>query len=278
MSEHFEFALRTTDGLHLYGQGWQPPGEPHAVVCLMHGLGEHSGRYVHVGEALNQGGYALVAFDLRGHGKSEGRRGHILSTEAFFGDLDLFLKAARDRYPGKPIVLYGHSLGGLVINYVVDRRPDLAGVIATSPNFRLGFDPPTFKVALGRMMNNIWPTFTQASGLETVALSRDPQVVRDYAEDALVHDRITARMFVSGIHEASLFALEHAAEFPLPLLLMHGSEDRITSVKGSQEFAAKAGDNVTLKIWEGWYHELHNEPEKDQVFAYMLGWLDGRVR
>ncbi len=278
MSDHFEFRLQSTDGLKLFGQGWQPGGDSLGVVCLVHGLGEHSGRYAHLAEALNRAGYALISFDLRGHGKSDGRRGHIRSTEAFFGDIDLLLEFARDRYPGKKLVLYGHSLGGMVVNYVISRRPDLAGVVATSPNFRLGFEPPPIKIALGRMMNNIWPTFTQASGLETQALSRDPEVVRRYEEDPLVHDRVTARMYMSGIREASSWALEHAADFPLPLLLTHGSADRITSVEGSKEFAAKAGDNVTLKVWDGLYHELHNEPEQGQVFEMVIDWLDQMMK
>jgi len=277
MCEHFEFALQSIDGLNLFGQGWQPREDPRGVVCLVHGLGEHSGRYAHVAAALNGAGYSLIALDLRGHGKSEGRRGHIPSTEAFFGDIDLFLAFSKERFPGKQLALYGHSLGGMVINYVIDRRPELACVVATSPNFRLGFEPPAVQVALGRLMNSIWPTFTQANGLETEALSRDPQVVRDYEKDPLVHDRITARMYMHGIYEASQWALEHAAEFPLPLLILHGSDDRITSPVGSQEFAANAGENITLKIWQGGYHELHNEPEQDQFFTFVIDWLNQRV-
>ncbi len=269
--------LKTCDGLNLFVQEWAPDSKPRAVVCLVHGHGEHIGRYAHVAEALTSAGFALHGFDLRGHGKSEGARGHASSYDALLDDIERFLQQAAESQPRLPRFLYGHSMGGnLVINYALRRKPSLAGVIATGPWLRLAFEPPTIKVALGRMMNRVFPAFTQASGLETAALSRDAEVVRAYENDPLVHDKISARLFVT-MYESGLWALEHAAEFPLPLLLMHGSADRLTSAQASEEFARKAGDRVTLRIWEGWYHEIHNEPEKEKVFHLMIDWLSGHL-
>jgi len=271
----FETQWKSRDGVQFYARGWEPQAStPKGVVCLVHGHGEHVGRYDHVGEALSAAGYALLGFDQRGHGRSAGQRGHIPSYEALLDDIALLLEQAMNRYPALPLFLYGHSMGGNeVINYALRRKPALSGVIATGPWLRLAFEPPALKVALGRMMNRIFPAFAQKSGLETAALSRRPDVVRAYESDPLVHDLISARLFVE-MYTAGLWALEHAPDFPLPLLLMHGSADRLTSAEASREFAQRAGGQVTLRIWEGGYHEIHNEPERGEVFQTIIAWLD----
>jgi alpha-beta hydrolase superfamily lysophospholipase len=222
---------------------------------------------------LTEKGYAMLGFDLRGHGESGGPRGHTPSYAALMDDIGCFSLEADMRYAGLPRFLYGHSLGGnLVLNYALRRKPDLHGVIATGPWLKLAFEPPASQVTLGRMMNGIAPGFTQHSNLDTNGLSHDQVVVAAYENDPLVHDKISARLFVA-IYESGLWALEHAAEFPLPLLLMHGAADPITSAKASQEFAQKAGHKATIKVWDGLYHEIHNELEKAEVFTFMLDWL-----
>ncbi len=273
METYFEYIL-AAKGRNLYAQYWRPAGEMRGVVCLLHGLGEHSSRYTHVAVAFNQAGYAVMSYDQRGHGKTPGARGHVNSYDMLLDDAELLLKDAARRFPESPIFLYGHSLGGgLVLNLVLQRNPSITGVIATAPSLRLAFEPPAVKVFLGRLMDKIKPDFTQASGLETAALSRDPEIVRAYENDPLVHDKVSARLFTS-FFDAGLSALVHAAEFSCPLLLMHGADDRLTSVQASREFAAAAGEQCTLKIWDGLYHEIHNEPEKDQVIAVMIDWLN----
>jgi alpha-beta hydrolase superfamily lysophospholipase len=192
-------------------------------------------------------------------------------------DIATLLAAAAQRYPGIPRFLYGHSLGGnLVLNYPLRRRPALTGVIATAPVLKLAFEPPAIQVTLGRWMDKIWPAFLQSNGLELAALSHDPEVIRKYQNDPLVHDRISARLFV-GFFEAGHWALENAPRFGLPLLLMHGSADRITSPEASSEFASRVGDRCTLKIWEGFYHEIHNEPEQSAVFDVLIAWLNEQI-
>ncbi len=275
--KHSEFEFKTFDGLSLFGQSWQPEDRPRAVICIVHGMGEHSERYSHVGDALTQAGYALISFDLRGHGKSSGPRGHIPSYEALMQDISILLESANKKFPQLPFFLYGHSLGGnLVLNYVLRYKPQLKGVIVTGPWLRLAFEPPAFKVTLSKVMNKIWPSFSQKSGLDTKALSHDLEVVHSYENDPLVHDRISARMFIS-IYQAGQWALEHASEFSLPLLLMHGGEDKIISVEAGREFAGKIKEICTLKIWDGLYHEIHNEPEKEEVFKFLIDWLDKKV-
>jgi acylglycerol lipase len=274
---HFEFSITTQDGIQLYAQGWEPAQNPQGCVLIVHGIGEHSGRYAHVAEALDQAGYAVLAFDLRGHGKSQGKRGHVPKFEALLDDLSLLIAESDRRYPGLPTFLYGHSLGGtIVMSYALQRQPNLAGVVATGPSLRLAFDPPPSKVALGRLMDKILPAFTMPSGLETQALSRDPEVIQKYENDPLVHDMVSGRLFF-GFMDAGSRLLAKAAEFPLPLLLMHGSADRLTSPKASQEFAQKMGEKCTLKIWDGFYHEIHNEPEKEEVLSEIISWLNHQI-
>ncbi|MGD0752180.1 MAG: lysophospholipase [Anaerolineales bacterium] len=268
-----EWKWKSLDGLEMYARAWAPLGHPKAAIMLVHGHGEHVARYDHVAAALAEKGYAMLGFDLRGYGKSGGPRGHTPSYGALMDDIASFSQQTELRYAGLPRFLYGHSLGGnLVLNYALRRKPDLLGVIATGPWLRLAFDPPASQVTLGRLMNGIAPGFTQHSKLNTQGLSHDQAVVAAYENDPLVHDKISARLFVA-IYESGLWALEHAAEFPLPLLLMHGAADPITSAKASQEFAQKAGNKVTLKVWDGLYHEIHNELDKAEVFKVMLDWL-----
>jgi alpha-beta hydrolase superfamily lysophospholipase len=276
--EHTQMEWTSPDGIKFYGQAWEPDAPPRAVVALVHGLGEHSGRYAHVAEALNRAGYALMAFDLRGHGKSTGQRGHAPSYEALMQDIDRFLGEVDRRFPGRPRFLYGHSLGGgLVLNYVLRRRPQLAGVVATGSALRSPLEQQTFKVTMARLLSGILPTMTMHSGLSAEALSHDPQVVQAYVNDPLVHDLATPRLAVEGF-AAGHWALEHAAEFPpVPLLLMHGSADAICFADGTRDFAGKVPGDCTLKIWEGLYHEVHNEPQKGEVLGYLVDWLNAHL-
>jgi acylglycerol lipase len=265
---------QTSDGLELYAQLWEPEQKPRGVVCLVHGLGEHCGRYGHLGTALTRAGYALSAYDLRGHGKSEGQRGHAPSWDALLDDIALSLDKARQRYPGTPQFLYGHSFGAsLVLTYALQRQPQIAGVIATGPLLRPAFQPPAWKTALGKALYQLWPTFALNNEVDPKAVSRDPNVVEAYVNDPLVHDRVSARMGMDLLNKGT-WALEHASEFKLPLLLMNGDADALCSPRCVGEFARSAGALCTYKAWPGLFHEIHNEPEQEQVFDYLISWLN----
>ena len=268
-----EIEIQTEDGMHLRGLDWQPEGQALAAICLVHGIGEHVGRYAHVVAALNRAGFAVVGFDQRGHGRSEGARGFVPSYDVFLEDIHRQIEEMRRLYVGKPAFLYGHSMGGnLVLYYCLRRRPTLNGVVSTSPQLRMATKPPAWKTTLGRLMLNVWPSMAMANGLDLQYLSHDPQVAIAYKEDPLVHDRVTPHLGI-GLIDSGEWLLQHAAEFRLPLLLVHGSEDRLTSAAATQEFAALVPGDCTLKIWEGFYHETHNEPQKAEVIAFMLDWL-----
>lgn len=270
----FETSWDSRDGLKLYARGWEPKGQPKAVICLVHGLGEHVGRYDHVGAALTQAGYTLLGSDLRGHGKSGGPRGHSPSLEAFMNDLDLLLEQARDRHPGLPCFLYGHSLGGLLaLAYVKARKPALAGVVVTGAGLRSPLQEQKIKVMLARILGSVMPTLTLPSGLDPGTISRDPQVVEAYVHDPLVHDR-TSTGFGKAALQAVDVAFAGAADFPLPLLIMHGAADRLTYPRGSEEFARLVRRGAKLKLWDGLSHEIHNEPEQGEVLKFMIDWLD----
>jgi alpha-beta hydrolase superfamily lysophospholipase len=269
---HHESTWIAGDGVKVYQQVWEPDDNPRAVVCLVHGLGEHSGRYTDVAARLAESGYGLITCDLHGHGQTEGKRG-LATLEAILLDIDQLRAEAAGRYPGKPIFLYGHSMGGLlVLAYTLRRKPDLRGVISSSPGLRSVLEDQKLKIAVAKLLGTAVPAFTLPTGLDSSYVSRDPEVVRRYDQDPLVHDKSSAALAKTMLAIIP-WVFEHAAEFQPPLLLMHGSADQIALVEGTQEFARRVPGECTLKIWEGCYHELHNEPEKEQVLAFVLEWL-----
>lgn len=272
--KRIEFELHATDNLKLFGHSWQPDTEaPKASVVLVHGMGEHIMRYDHWAEKFVNQGYAVTGLDHRGHGRSEGKRGHIPSYESLLQDADLLIKKSLEFFPDKPVILYGHSLGGnIVLNHALTRK-NISRYIVTSPWLQLSFTPSSIKLILAKTMKRILPGLLQPSGLNVGHLSHDPEVVKAYENDPLVHDRISVRMFISAYTRGE-WALANAGELDRSVLLMHGGNDKITSANASCRFAEKAGKYVELKIWEGMYHELHNEKIKDEVFGYIMKWLE----
>jgi alpha-beta hydrolase superfamily lysophospholipase len=276
---HIETNWKTKDGLDIFAQAWEPDVvQPKAVACLVHGLGEHSSRYAHVAEAFNKEGIILFTSDSRGHGKSGGARGHINSIEDFMSDIDTLFEQARSRYAGLPLFLYGHSLGGiLVLHYALLRKPNIKGVIATSPGLHTALENQPVKVLLAKILGSIMPSTALASGLDPNGISRDEKVVQTYNNDPLVHDKVSLG-FGKVMLGVTKWTLENAKNFPLPLLLLHGKKDPIAFVSSSTEFAEPLGGKCTLVLWEDGFHELHNEPEKEEVFKTMTLWMDARLR
>jgi len=274
----FEMDWTDAQGIRFYAKGWEPDRSPKAAVALMHGLGEHAGRYQHVGEAFSKAGYALVGLDLRGHGRSGGPRGHTPSAEAYLQDIDLLLQHTQERYPGLPVFLYGHSLGGiLALYYGLRRKPNLAGIISSGPALHSALEKQPVKVALAKILGGLAPAATVQSGLDHSKLSHDPQIEQLYVSDPLVHDRASLG-FGKAMLGVTGWTLQHAAEFPIPLLLVHGSQDAIAFPSSSREFAAAAGDKATLLVWDGMYHETHNELGKADVLKATIQWMDARLK
>ena len=268
--------LTAKDKLPLFTRAWKIEN-PKAAIVLVHGFGEHSGRYAHLADFFNKNGYSVYALDNRGHGKSEGKRGHTPKYEAYLDDIEVFLDYVRTQNKNTGIYLYGHSMGGnLVLNYLLRRKPAVKGVIVTGPWIQLAFEPKPILVTMGKLMRSIVPTFTQNSGLQQEHISKDPKVVEAYKQDPLVHGNISAAASL-GLLEAASFLNTYEGEVPVPLLIMHGEDDLITSQPASEAFAKRLKGKVTYKKWEGMYHEIHNEPPQLAVFNYTLGWLEASV-
>ncbi len=269
-----KFLLTTTDGLQLQGASFSPLGEIKGVIVLIHGMGEHFGRYQHVIDFFMSIHYAVMGMDYRGHGTSQGKKGHISSYKQLMDDTDLLVKKAGELFNGLPLFIYGHSLGGnIAANFVLRNQPALKGLIITAPYFKLAFNPPQWKVSLSKIMAKILPALTLPTELELAALSREQSIVDAYKKDPLVHDKISSTFFLN-VHAAGLYPIEHARELKIKTLAMHGTADRITSYQGTVAFAQNNPQMIELKLWEGLYHEIHNEKEKQQVFDYIGGWLE----
>ncbi|MGC4050187.1 MAG: alpha/beta hydrolase [Paludibaculum sp.] len=269
-----ELTLTTLDGLQLYAWIRRPPGSAKGVIAFIHGMGEHSRRYDHLAAFFTANGYAAAGFDHRGHGRSQGPRGHTPSFEHLMNDIAAFEAVVTSEFPAHPVHLYGHSMGGnLALNFLIRRKPGFSSGISSAPYLRLAFEPPRFKLMLARLLRSIAPALTFATGLQTSWLSRDAQVVQSYCQDPLVHDRISVSFFTE-IQAAGQVALHQAPQLTLPVLVMHGSADRITSAAASEEFVASANGRAVFRSWPGYFHELHNEPDWQCVAQCALDWVE----
>ncbi|MCX6054812.1 MAG: lysophospholipase [Chloroflexi bacterium] len=273
--QHTEYSWTTTDKIKIFGQEWKPDGKPKAAIALVHGLGEHSGRYNTVAETLVSKGYSLTAFDLRGHGRSEGVRGHAPSYDALMSDITQNINLTKEHFPGSAVFLYGHSLGGnLTLFYCLTQKPAIQGAIVTSPGLGTAAPVPAVKLALGKLLYNLLPAAQMDNGLDRSGLSRDPEVEKNYSKDPLVHPKISAHLALDLINNGR-YIIDHAGEFPLPLLLLQGTSDKLVSPTLTKTFAnAAPPSKITFKEWQGYYHELHNEPEKQKVLKFITDWLD----
>jgi len=271
--QHRESVLTATDGTRLFAQSWKPEGDAIGTVAIVHGLGEHSGRYAEVAEALVRARYTVTAFDWRGHGRTDGQKGHVRDYSVLLDDIDVLVEQVSSRSGKMPAFLYGHSLGGnLVLNYALQRRPQIAGLIVTSPLLHLVSEPPLWKRLLGRAMSRIWPRFSFRGEINSEDLSHDPAAIRLVEQDPLVHRRVSSRLGTAML-DAGQWALDNAGQLALPTLLMHGGADPLTSPNASAEFARHAGDACTFRLWDGLYHELHWETEREAVIDFVIDWL-----
>jgi len=268
-----DFNIKLKNGLILRGIIKSPGENARAVVIMVHGLGEHIQRYDYWADLFKKEGIGFAGVDLPGHGRSDGRRGNIKSYSVLGEMLDILIKTTLRTFPGVPVFIYGHSLGGgIVLDYLIRSNPKIKGAIVTSPWLRLSFEPSRFKVILAAVMRFILPGLIQPSGLNITYISHDEAVVEKYKNDPLVHGKISVSLFNSAMNAAK-YSLDHAAELKVPTLIIHGSDDLLCSPEGSREFASK-NKNVELKIWEGGYHELHNELFKEEVFRYIINWIN----
>jgi alpha-beta hydrolase superfamily lysophospholipase len=275
MVVHEEFTLTTAAGPGLYGQRWVPDGRPAAALALVHGFGEHTGRYAHVGEAFARGGVALCGVDLPGHGRTKGRRGVTSRVQLLEVAADL-VRDTKARFSGSPVFLYGHSMGGsfVLLAGLATAGLDAKGVIASSPLVRLAARAPAWKVTAARILARVAPSFTMPNPLVLEHLSRDPRVVEAVRTDPLYHTIVSARLGWDIMEWEKQFGT-FEGRFPVPLLVQQGSEDRIVDPAATLALAGRLSGNVTVRRWDGLFHELHNEPEREAVMEYVLDWVRG---
>ncbi|MGH7896309.1 MAG: lysophospholipase [Candidatus Binatia bacterium] len=267
-------------GLRLYWQAWLPEGEVRAVVMVAHGYGEHGGRYRNLIERLVPRGLAVYALDQRGHGRSEGPRGHVGRFAEFVADLHAFRVRIEEEQRGKPLFLLGHSMGGLIaVRYLLAHDQGLAGAILSSPAFGIHNEPSRLLQWLGRLLSRIAPRASFQGNVEPRFLSRDQAVGQAYAADPLVHKRASARFFTE-FKWAMANALERAPEIRLPLLILQAGDDRLVDGPAVELFASRVDAQARqLHVYPALYHETFNElaDDREAVFSDLERWLDARI-
>jgi acylglycerol lipase len=267
-------------GLKLVSMAWLPESKPKAVAVVVHGYGEHMGRYRHVVEALLERDYAVYGLDHRGHGQSEGVRAHVEHFDYFVDDLRLLVRQAQQSQPDLPLVMIGHSMGGLIAaRYALRYQSDLAALVLSGAALLPGAVNPLL-VKLSGLIARIAPRLPVApppvEGL--TILSRDPAIIEAFTSDALCYKGKMRARIGYEILQAMGNTLSRARELQVPVLIMHGADDKYTNPQGSVQLHDGASSpDKTLKLWPDCRHEIFNELEKTIIIAYMLDWLDARV-
>ena len=272
MHQEFYFEYHKTT---FFGQFWQPKTVK-AVVIIIHGMGEHSGRYQQVAKKLTDNNFGVIAFDQFGHGKTSGKKGHNPGFDTILESITKLINKATTVFENVPMFLYGHSMGGnAVINYTLRKNNNLSGIIATSPMLKLAFDPPAWKLKVGQIMQKIIPSFTLSNELDSNDISRDKTEVQNYIDDPLVHNKISANFSLSFI-DAGQWAIENANLLKTPMLLLHGTADKIIDYKGTEAFA-KSSKKTNLKLYKGAYHELQHDLCKEEMLQDVVNWLNKQL-
>ena len=276
---HKESVLEASDGVRLHAQYWKPSGNPKAVVCIVHGVLEHSGRYAHVAKVLNRSAYLVAAIDLRGHGRSQGRRVFVRSFDEYLNDVRCLLADVAVKAPGKPVFLLAHSLGGLIATrFEILEHPALAGLVLTGPLFEFGSGISWLARTLAVVLSKLFPTMTLTSALDTRKISRDPEVVQSYLTDPLTHHGGMPVRTGTEVMRAMAEVNARMEEVRVPLLIFHGTSDGLAHPAGSKRLYARAAStDKTLRLCEGLFHEVLNEPEHPALLADLVRWLEGHT-
>ena len=273
--EHQEGFFKGVRDANIYYQYWLPDGEVKAVLLIVHGLAEHGGRYINVVNYFVPLGYAVYALDHIGHGKSDGDRVYVEKIEDYTDTLDIFEKMVREWQPDKPIFLVGLSMGGLIGSlYLIDHQDSFAGAVLSGSGVKVPDNISPMVVSIGKLLSNITPKFGLI-GLNASDISRDPEVVDAYVNDPEVYTGKTTARLAAEMLRGMEQVQKDAGKITLPLLLVHGSEDKLVDPDASQMlYDTVSSKDKTLIFYDGYYHEVFNDPEKEKVFADMEAWFD----
>jgi acylglycerol lipase len=276
--KHIEGNFKGAQGLNIYSQAWLPERNVKAGLLIVHGLGEHSGRYANVVNRFVPLGYAVYGFDHIGHGKSEGGREIIARFEDFTDTLAVYCGLVKNRQPGQPIFLLGHSLGGLIASdYLLDHSADFQGAVISAPPVKVGDAVSPLTVAVGRILSILAPR-VGVLPVDPAGLSHDPAVVQAYIADPLVYHKKTPARTAAEMLRALRRVGAGAGTITLPFIALQGSADRIVDPGSAQFLYENAGSkDKTLKIYDGFYHEVFNEVGRERVLADVEAWLEART-
>jgi len=275
---HQEGFFKGVGDANIYYQCWLPEIESKAVLMIVHGLAEHSGRYMNVVNYFVSLGYAVYGMDHLGHGKSDGRRLYLQRFDDYTNTLKVYFDLVRNWQPDKPMFLIGHSMGGLISTvYLFDHQADLTGAVLSGPSVKVPDNISPTTILVGKILSVLMPKFG-VIGLEAEGVSRDPAVVQAYINDPLVYrGKITARLAAELIKETQRVGKE-AAKILLPILIVQGGADRLVDPNGAKMLYAKVGSvDKAIKIYDGFFHEVFNEPEHDQVLGDVNFWLESHL-
>jgi alpha-beta hydrolase superfamily lysophospholipase len=272
--------FKTIRGPELFYRAWHPEAaiETKAVIIIIHGGGEHSGRYLNPVNYLVPRGYPVYAYDLPGHGKSPGKRGHVNRFTEFLDATDSFLQFVRKDEGGKPVFLLGHSIGGLIaVDYAL-KHPELPGLILSSPFLRMKLQVPAWKSVIAKTASYFMPALTLHNGLIADDLCHEREVCMMYRRDPLVHDLASVRFYTEMLAAQSR-TMRDAGRLKTPMLLLYGSADRIADPEGAKAFNKNAGcSDKKIVVYEGFYHEIFNEKNNILVFRNLVEWMESQLK
>ena len=270
-------SFQSGSGANIFYRCWAT-AEPRAVLLLAHGLAEHSGRYGDFASYLADAGIATYALDFPGHGRSDGKRGHIRDFQEYAEALGALLSLAREAHPDIPFVLFGHSMGGLIAaDFLLQHQSEFVAAVLTGAAIQSPQQPSSIVLFINRVIASVMPRLGVLR-LDASGISRDPQVISDYENDPLVYRGKATAGLVTAVFSAMKRVVENATSIRLPMLIMHGSVDSLTAVEGSELLHDSiSSEDKKIVIYDGLYHEILNEPERKNVMEDILRWLETRI-
>ncbi|MBS3752996.1 MAG: lysophospholipase [Anaerolineales bacterium] len=277
---HSEGTYRGPHGKEIFYQAWTPRESPRGILLIVHGLKEHSGRFVNLVDYFIPAGFAIYGFDLPGHGRSAGTRTYIQKFQEYVDVLQNFSQKVQDRHPLTPVFLYGHSLGTLIsLALLLEDQTNYRGAILSGPLFTIPEDTSPLLISLGKILSTLLPKL-RVLPIDVEAISRDPNVIKEYREDPLVFQGNTTARLGAEMMKAIQEVQDRAHEIKLPILILQGGLDRIVDPLAAESlYQTVSSADKTLNVYEGYFHELHNEPHHDRVkvFQDIMIWLDRQL-